>query len=240
MATYTAVDPSQALAFGPFAAGDSPAPTGASGSQTVTATGAGEFTWPANISAVTVQCWGGGAGGGGGAAITNAGGSGGGGAFASKLVLGIPGQVYPYVVGAGGAAGATPAGLGGNGVDTTFNTSEVVAKGGDRGATASAGGVGGAASECTGSIKWDGGNGISQDGGDARQGGSSAGTGANGTDADSTSAPCIAPAGGGNGGTGGGDADPGGAGAQPGGGGGGGYIGFIGGAGGAGKIVFTW
>lgn len=240
MSVFTVIDPAAPLVFGPFAAGSVPATRGASGTQTVTTPGAGSFVWPADVDRVTVQCWGAGSGGGSGAAETSAGGGGGGGAYSTKIVLGVPGESYPYVVGAGGAGGIQPGGLATAGADTTYRATEVVAKGGSRGSPATAGGVGGTASGGSGTTKFDGGNGASQDSGAGYAGGSSAGTAADGTDAVNFAAP-VAPTGGGNGGAGGNDDDVvGSPGTAPGGAGGGGSIAKNGGAGAAGKIVFTW
>lgn len=239
MPVYQLVDQSSALAFGPFQAGDSGPPVGASGTQTSTTPGAGTFTWPSDIGSVLVECWGGG-GGGGGAATGERSGGGGGGGYSRAIVQGVPGTAYPYTVGAGGTGGAGggAGALGVAGGDTTYRTSVVVAKGGGVGATYDAGGTGGQASAGTGTTKYNGGNGAAKDthGGG---GGSSAGTGSNGNNGTTAGVPGAAPTGGVIGGVG--DTSPGGAGAAGGGGGGGcDDDAAAGGAGGVGKIKFTW
>jgi hypothetical protein len=114
---------------------------------TITATGPGSYTVPANTTWLKVEAIGGG---GAGAGLTAAGvGPGGGGAeYAAELVFpATPAQVIPYVVGAGDTAGATPAG----GQATIFGpapggTLQVTANGGGsvatNGTTAGLGGTG--------------------------------------------------------------------------------------------------
>jgi len=74
------------------------------GTQKYTAVGTTNWTVPACVTTVTVQCWGGGGSGcsGGFGAGYNDGGGGGGGAYASSVLTVISGNVYPVVVGAGG------------------------------------------------------------------------------------------------------------------------------------------
>lgn len=142
--------------------------------QVFTTGGAGTYTTPAGVRAIKVECvGGGGAGGGCGTAATNSAGAGGGGAGAYAVALiTSPAASYAYVVGAGGTPGAAGANNGGAGVNTTFNTTTVVAVGGSGGladtvTTLHAGGLGGAgglASGSTGDFKSNGapgGNGVS-------------------------------------------------------------------------------
>lgn len=119
------------------------------------APGAGNWTCPAGINQVLVECWGaGGAGLGFVSATTLTSGSGGGGgAYAASVVNVVPGNVYPYVVGAGGAGAA---GAGANGGSTTFNGGVISAVGGTRASVATAGGAGGLASACVGDTKYNG------------------------------------------------------------------------------------
>lgn len=131
--------------------------------QVFTAAGAGTYTTPAGVRAIKVECvGGGGAGGGCGTAATNSAGAGGGGSGAYAVsIIANPAASYGYVVGAGGTPGAAGANNGGAGVDTTFNTTTIVAKGGSGGladtvTTLHAGGLGGAgglASTSTGDFK---------------------------------------------------------------------------------------
>jgi hypothetical protein len=116
---------------------------------TVTATGPGTYTVPANTAYLKVENIGGG---GAGAGLTAAGvGAGaGGGEYAAELVFpASAGQVIPYVVGAGDTAGTSPAG----GQATVFGpapggTLQVIANGGQsvptNGTTAGLGGSGSA------------------------------------------------------------------------------------------------
>ncbi|HMG63788.1 MAG TPA: hypothetical protein VK599_12630, partial [Streptosporangiaceae bacterium] len=115
---------------------------------TVTATGPGTYTVPANTSWLKVEAIGGG---GAGAGMTVAGvGAGAGGAeYAAETVFpASAGQVIPYVVGAGDTAGASPAG----GQSTVFGpapggTLQVAANGGGSVATnANVAGLGGSGS----------------------------------------------------------------------------------------------
>jgi len=119
----------------------------------------GNYTVPADVYEMTVECWGGG---GAGRGYTNVaqvttGGGGGGGAYAASVVNVTPGQVIPYIIGAGGIGTTGAGGLGGN---TSWNGSQIVA-----GAGASAGTnpaiapQGGQASAATGQIKYSGGRG---------------------------------------------------------------------------------
>jgi len=238
MADFQFIDPSTALVFGPFQAGDVPAPTPASGTTTVNTPGAGNFTWPAGVGSVTVELWAGGAGGNS-AATAGKSGGGGGGAYSRSVVQGVPGTDYPYFVGGGGLGGVVGASgnLGTDGTDTTYRTNVVVAKAGEVGALVTDGGTGGLASAGTGQIKFSGGDG--DDGGaTGGGGGSSAGTAATGVNASGATGG-VAPSGGGNGGNAGTVAPS--PGSAPGGGGGGcAADSFAGGAGAAGRIKFSW
>ena len=74
----------------------------------------------------------------------------------SNLAL-SPGGSISYTVGVGGA-GVTGTSNGNDGGDTSFNTSSVIAKGGQRGFQSdhTGGGQGGQASASTGTVKYDG------------------------------------------------------------------------------------
>jgi hypothetical protein len=88
----------------------------------------GNWTKPANVTAVQIECWGGG-GGGGGCTINDTGGSGGaGGSYArSIIVYSTAQQSISYSVAAGGV-GST--GVGTSGQNTTWDTNVVIANGG--------------------------------------------------------------------------------------------------------------
>lgn len=129
---------------------------------------AGAATWtPANGCRMAfVELWG--AGGQGGGAATSStqvsvGSGGGAGAYAAKTLTGASIKSTSYTVGtkgSGAGAGAT----GNNGTNTTWDTNVIIAAFGTGGAVMAAGttviqqlgGVGGAASGCTGDIKLDG------------------------------------------------------------------------------------
>lgn len=163
---------------------------------------AGTYTWtcPAGVTSVTVECWGGGGGGGFGRATNGAaGGGGGGGAYASSVITVTPGVSYTVVVGAGGSGGAANGTTGTAGLNSSFNTSSVIAVGGSFGAgvatnTSGTGGAGGAAASCTGITTWSGGagsNGVSGTGGAGGGGGAAASATADGASATSTSTGAI-------------------------------------------------
>jgi hypothetical protein len=146
-------------------------------STTVTATGPGTYTVPANTAYLKAECWGGG---GAGAGMTAAGvGAGGGGSehAAETVFPASAGQVIPYAVGPGAAAGASP-----NGGQATFfgpapgGTLQVTANGGGSVATnGTTAGLGGAGS--LNSVEYPGGAGRSNPAGTyGGGGGSSAGT----------------------------------------------------------------
>ena len=68
-----------------------------------TTTGTHSFTVPANVTAISVECWGGGgAGGGVGTVVDDAGGGGGGGAYVKSIITVTPGMLFTLNVGAGG------------------------------------------------------------------------------------------------------------------------------------------
>lgn len=225
-------------------------PPGSSGSLTITSTGAGSFTVPAGITSVTAKCRGAGAGavdGTGGGGISGAGG--GGGAFASSTLTNLtPGSVINYSVGVGGTNGSSPT----SGGATWFSSSGTINAVGGSAPVANAGGIGGQASACTGTITHSGGNGAagSNGGGGATKGGG--GGGGAGTLADGSNG--FVGGGGGAGGNAGGGAGgssapithDGAPGIQPGGGGGGGAVDStggsfgIGGNGGNGEIIISW
>ncbi|MBM6499937.1 T9SS sorting signal type C domain-containing protein [Flavobacterium macrobrachii] len=111
-----------------------------------TYTTAGSYTWrcPADVTSVTVECWGGGGGGGGngGPATSNhsRGGGGAGGGYVKRTTYTvIPGTVYSINVGSAGSAGSagnssTAGGDGGEGGASWFETSStIVAVGGNGG-----------------------------------------------------------------------------------------------------------
>ncbi len=94
--------------------------TSAGQNRTITYTSSGNFTVPAGITSITVECWGAG-GAGGGSTSENSGGSGGGGGGYTLGTLTVtPGQVINFTVGTGGT-GVT-GGNGNSGTATTFLT----------------------------------------------------------------------------------------------------------------------
>ena len=156
-------------------------------SQTVT----GNFTVPANVNKMFVECWGGGGAGLGfpNATAVKTGGGGAGGGYSASLLDVSPGQIIPYVIGAGGvgnALGTTAP----SGADTSWNGGQILAKGG---AGAPAIDVdhanGGSAAAGVGQIKYSGGGGGSRGSvlnASTGSGGSAAGAlgnGVNGVDA---------------------------------------------------------
>ena len=226
--------------------------------------GSGNWTAPAGVTSVNVQCWGaGGAGGAGGE------GGGGGGEYASETTYTVvPGNIYPYTVGAGGTVSSSGnyfsaipgvaypgavwpgypgiaggGGSGGNGGNTTFNSTGVVAHGGGVG-SGGGGGAGGAGSG--NSIHFGGGPGGAGDSTAGGGGGSSAGSTGSGNAGAAASGATPgsggpAPTGGAAGGGGGVSGVSGTAGSAPGGGGGGSGAGnAVSPAGGGGQISLTY
>ena len=122
-------------------------------------TASGNWTVPAGVSELFVECWGAGGAGRGytNVAQTTTGAGGGGGAYAASTIAVTPSQVIPYTIGIGGAGTTSN---GGNGGDTSWNSGQILAKGG-AGASVAGGSQanGGLASACVGSIKYDGGKG---------------------------------------------------------------------------------
>lgn len=193
----------------------------------ITSTGSGTYTVPTDYTVPdsVVHCIGAGASGsllrsstGAPRSVTG----GGGGAYASKSDVSLtPGGSVSRTVGAGGAAlgptGTTQATVGNAGGDTDFNSSTVLAKGGQPGGVnsssgTSTGGVGGSAASCVGDVKYSGGNGGSTSGGAngyrVTSGGGAAGpNGAGVSAADNSTSNSVPPAGGdggaGSGGVGG-------------------------------------
>ncbi|MFN8466044.1 MAG: MBG domain-containing protein [Caldilineaceae bacterium] len=213
-----------------------------------TLTGSGNWTVPAGVTSITVECWGGGGGGGADSSSTDgAGGGGGGGAYAKRNNYSVtPGSPIAYSVGGGGGSGA-------NGGDTSFGTGGTICKadGGNAGGNAGflsngSSGSGGTIANSTGDVRIAGGAGAGGQTSTGGGGGGSAGTASTGNStANSTGATAVS--GGGAGGNGrsnnNGDAAPA---PGPGGGGGGGeHAGGgsgnrTGGAGYAGKLVITY
>lgn len=126
----------------------------------------GTYTPTAGTRRIFVEGVGGGGQGGGATASSSGqasiGGGGGAGSYASKWYTADIASSYAYTCGAGGTTGTT--GTGQSGADSTFNTSDIVAKGGTGGATMAAGtsvigqtgGVSGLASGSTGDLCGDG------------------------------------------------------------------------------------
>ncbi len=171
--------------------------------QTFSVTGSQNWTCPAGITSVTVECWGAGGGSGGVANVLNAAsGGGGGGAYARSVISVTPGNTYSVFVGTGGAGGSSSGTAGANGGASSFNTNIVFAEGGFGGGgslsstSLGAGGNGGGAATSIGSVKFGGGMGaagiLNLSGGG---GGSSAGNSTVGNNA-STSNGGAAPIGG--------------------------------------------
>lgn len=177
-------------------------------SQSYIADGADTWTCPTGVTSVTVECWGGGAAGGSGGGY-----GGGGGGYAKSIITVVPATVYNLYVGAGGnSAGVV-------GEDSTWESSVIIARGGQ--VTGFSGVGGGISPTNVGTIVYNGGSGAGGGGG----GGGSAYAAGNGLDASGSS--------GGMGEGDGGDASL--AGNNPGGG-----AGYGGAPGGTGQIILTW
>jgi hypothetical protein len=208
----------------------------------------GTFNWtaPAGITSVLVECWGAGGGGtrGSGTGADIGGYGGGGGAYARLNALTvIPGHSYALTVGLGGQAG-TSSGAAKNGAASTFGTNSCVAAGGK----ASAGAIaqGGQISASKGDVLHSGGSGGSPGATGGSGGGGSGGTTTGGNNGGTSSTTDGGPGGaarqgGGAGGDGGALGSHGSPGQVPGGGGGGGGGGgFGGGAGASGQVQLTY
>jgi hypothetical protein len=221
------------------APGTTPAGTGAA----VFTSGSGNWTCPAGVTSVLVECWGGGGSGASGDSSHN-GGGGGGAEYSARTLAVTPGNLYPYFVGGGGAATGGGGQNGNPGQDTYFGVAGANRVTGHAGLAGTAyngwGGQGLGGSGTTTGTHYNGGTGgqaCPYSGG----GGSSAGPSGPGNSGDGYGSPGSAPSDGGKGGTGSGaTANAGGAGAQPGGGGGGTWSSVTSGAGGAGKIRLTF
>ena len=206
----------------------------------------GTYTVPANVTSITIECWGGG-GGGGGAKETGlvmaAAGGGGGGVYSIVTVPVSSGQTIVVTNGAGGTAGSASPANGGNGgtSSVTLNGTTVGSANGGTGGTKGSNSFGGGGARGTG-------------------GTGTLSLGGNGTAGNASGNATIAGDGGNGGGTAGGTggfggstqpagSQPGGAGNLPGGGGGGAAANDInnsisrsaaGGAGGAGQVIITY
>lgn len=106
------------------------------------------WTVPANVTSVTIECWGGGGKGADMSPGPNGGGGGGGGAYASSIVNVTPGQSLTVTVGGQGAAS-----------QVIGNGNILVKAVGGSNASGTTGGAGGQASACIGTVKYSGGNG---------------------------------------------------------------------------------
>gem|GEM_PF-2304680 len=114
----------------------------------------GTYNWtcPAGVTSITVECWG--AGGGGGIISGSGGGGGGGGAYArGNNITVTPGNNYTIVIGTGGA----PDIAGGGGTRTSFDVLVIADYG--RGATTASGAAGGTVANSVGTVRYAGGNG---------------------------------------------------------------------------------
>lgn len=174
---------------------------------TQTYTSSGEFTVPAGVATLQVECWG--AGGGGGSSDANkgqprSGGGGGGGGYSKKISVSVtPGVSYPVNVGIGGAGGVV--GPGGAGGSSNFSNTFVIANGGSGGTQGGYSGVGKGGILGTGDIGaiFVGGDGAAgANGAGSGGGGGGAGSGGSGGNASGTSAGNGTANGGGNGGEG--------------------------------------
>jgi hypothetical protein len=210
-----------------------------------TITASQSWQCPAGVTSVDVECWGGG-GGGGGTGDPNGGGGGGGGAYSKNSLTVVPSREYTITIGTGGIELT-------DGGDTLFaydGTTLVLAKGGKHGESSTlgdpgAGGLGGAASEGVGDVKYSGGPGGSSSSEAGAGGGSSAGDAANGNTGGNASGNtpgtgATAPTNGGNGAAGGASENNGASATQVGGGGGGSGFDMSGGSGYRGEMKLTY
>jgi hypothetical protein len=216
--------------------------------QTQTYTANGNFTVPAGVYSIIVECWG--AGGGGGSSNSNggnprAGGGGGGGGYSKSIISVTPGNSFNIVVGSGGAGGN--AGAGAAGGNSTFNVTTVVANAGTGGGRGGNGTAGAGATAGTGTTLYTGGSGAAGvNGTGSGGGGGGAGSTGNGGIASGTTAGTGTALNGGNGGAGkSGVSSAGSIGNNYGGGGSGGFATAgtgerNGGAGAGGLVIITW
>ena len=177
---------------------------GNAGATTDSFTASGTWTAPTGVTSVTVEAWGGGGAGGGATGNPAKGGGGAGGQYARRLVTVIPGNTYAVTVGAGGT-GST--GSGTVGVDSTFATNVVVAKGGAFGTGATNGVAGtGSITGGIGDVVYAGGNGaagvVTTNCNSSGSGGGGAGSGGAGGNATGNTGGAGTATGGGNGGNG--------------------------------------
>ena len=131
------------------------------------ATGTTNWTVPAGVTSITIECWGGGGAGGGvpsnsGTARTGRGG--GGGAYAVKTLAVTPNQTVTVIVGTGGTGGTGNGPAGGDSYAQYASSTVVLAKGGTGGNTATGNNntgsvAGGSSSDCIGDDAKSGGNG---------------------------------------------------------------------------------
>lgn len=124
-----------------------------------TGTGANNYTVPAGVTQLFVECWGGGGAGRGFTSVTatRTGSGGAGGGYSASFLTVTPGGIIPYIVGAGGIGGT---GAGGSGGDTSWNAGQILAKGGQGGTIADGDHANaGDAAAGVGDIKYSGGGG---------------------------------------------------------------------------------
>ena len=146
--------------------------------ETFTTPGANNWYAPHNASNVVIEAWG--AGGAGANRNSNgSGGGGAGGAYAKNNSFpATPGNSYPYSVGTGGNTNNNS-----HGTDTSFNTTTVVARGGNTaGRNNATGQTANAVGNSTGDVVYRGGNGASGASNNGGGGGSSGGNNGNGVD----------------------------------------------------------
>ncbi|MFH1121328.1 MAG: choice-of-anchor J domain-containing protein [Bacteroidota bacterium] len=221
------------------------------GSQTFTATGS--FTVPANVTSITVECWGGGGAGGGATGNPAAGGGGAGGSYVKSTLTVTPGTVYTVTVGGVKTATASSTATANKGNPSWFGTvSTLYAAGGNGGSPATSNNTNGAAGAgsstgCIGSLIYAGGsgaNGIYTGGTPGGAGGGGAGSTGAGGNASAGVRGAGTPLNGGNGANGVSNSTAGAAGSNYGGGGSGGKANSstdrAGGTGAAGLVVVSW
>ena len=157
------------------------------GASPFTITATANYTIPANVSTLQVECWGGGANGSAGPAApsTYAGGGGGGGAYAKTNSIAVtPGSSYTFTVGAAVARGSYANANGNPSSMTGDSAQSCVAAGGSTSTLSVNGGAGGTTAASTGDTKYAGGAGgtgaSNTKGSGGGGGGEGAGTGATG------------------------------------------------------------